>query len=136
MSTFGKQRAAERKARTTATNEGVTIGDIWIASGGHEQTDVWFFVVTELRGKTQMLVVPIGQRQAGAGHVVPRPDEIEDAPFRLKVSHEKYLQAWERSGNPSGLSAPWAAARSKTMMPWDGRPQRKSPEGEQYRGRK
>ena len=48
------------KRRMTMSNKRVRIGDIFVASWGYDQTNVDWYVVVKKRGKTQIVLHPIG----------------------------------------------------------------------------
>ena len=73
------------------------VDDILVWSWGYEQTNIDFFKVTELRGKTMVMLQQVHKRlDRGddlASYVVPVPEEVKGEPLRRRVVQD-YDGAW------------------------------------------
>jgi hypothetical protein len=107
--------AAERKA-SAAKGQGLEVGHILVCSWGYEQTNIDFYQVTALIGKTMLELRKIGSCDASraggpsmTGHVVPNPDVFTGEPLRRKV--RRY-----------GKSVSVSITDYSSAELWDGRP--------------
>lgn len=115
------QKTEERKAQEREERKKphtLKVGDILVNSWGYDQTNVDFYKVKRLIGKT--MVELIGIRSAHikgteyphgmACEVTALPDEEYGEPFRKKASHRNHVTI-------NSFSSAW---------PWDGKPQYRS----------
>lgn len=77
-----RTRIAERKARRKEQSapHGFKPGQLFYISWGYDQTNVDYYMLTKVRGKTQGYIVPVSQTTVdtatGADYVSPNPDCI------------------------------------------------------------
>lgn len=111
-----EQRQAERRAKrkeASAKGQGLQVGHILSGSWGYEQTNVEFWEVTALIGKTMVELRKIGQASvegdpSWAEHVVPKPGEYRGEPVRKRVD-----RTW---------SKPSVSFDVFSLSLWEGRP--------------
>jgi hypothetical protein len=108
MEAHEERKAASRAARNSG--HGVEVGDILVGSWGYDQTNVDFFKVKKIVGKTMVEVVSIGSKLVEttgpmAGRVVADPDAETKKTYRVKLS------------NGSGKSPVYGR-----VSKWDGKP--------------
>ena len=112
-----KKEVAERKARRLAPHS-LKVGDILYASWGYEQTNIDFFKVDKLIGKSKITLVPLGSKFAGE---TPEGYDNRVVPFD-QVNTNSFIRAGSKNymvrGNDNSVtlsSYAWAS-------PWDGQP--------------
>lgn len=103
---------AEEKAKRTAFEHTLKVGDILYSSWGYDQTNIDFYQVTAVVGKKSVKIRRIGSRtdhsERGADYVVAAKDAfIESEDEMLKrvgqgnvITIESYANAYPWSGEP------------------------------------
>ena len=97
-------RESLKKAHTA------NVGDILVASWGYDQTNIDFYQVVELRGKTMVMLRELkqdrtGQGWGGSSRCTPRKDDFASEPFRKKLDANNV-----------------ATIDHANAYPWDGKP--------------
>ncbi|MCY4641434.1 MAG: hypothetical protein OXC41_01850 [Gammaproteobacteria bacterium] len=107
----GEKRAAERRAARKAAGRGVEVGDILYTSWGYEQTNVEYYQVTKLVGKTMAVLRRIGANVEETGWMqgtcTPAPDSFTGPEIRRVVKDgsctiNSVVTAWKNKKNPDG----------------------------------
>ena len=98
---------AERRGKKAAPH-GFLPGQLFYISWGYNQTNVDFYMLTELKGNTMGRIVPIGQKTVrtatGADYVSPDPDCVLDYDTLLNIGpNNDGSEAWKRL-NKDGFS--------------------------------
>lgn len=86
-------RKADRAAKRKAAGRGVEVGQFMVSSWGYDQTNVDFYKITALIGKTMAEIVKVGSIDVGDGtgssmssKVIPGEKPLKDAkPFRVVI---------------------------------------------------
>lgn len=82
-------RRLERKAERKAFAHTLTVGAVLRSSWGYDQTNIEFFEVIALIGKSMVEIREIAQERTDTGHMsgdcVPTPGEYIGAPMRKRV---------------------------------------------------
>jgi hypothetical protein len=83
-------RKVERREAAKGFQSDAKIGDIFRSSWGYDQTNVNYYQVVALRGKSQVVLREIGKEREDAGlweqyKSVPRPDAFIGDPFVRRV---------------------------------------------------
>ncbi|WP_180902480.1 hypothetical protein [Martelella soudanensis] len=107
-----RRRTLASKTRYQPSNAGIEVGHIFVASWGYDQTNVDFWQVTKLVGKSMAEVRPIGSVDASSEneapmteHVVPYADHFIGPARRVRISNsgfnpESFIHARLWDGKP------------------------------------
>jgi hypothetical protein len=107
-----KQRRVDERKNF---QHGLKKGDILVASWGYEQTNVDFYEITDVVGKS-VILREIESKEAGHSHVVAIPGHFIGAPLR-KIP--------QGTGNHLYVKI----SASTSAFPWDGKPRYVTPFG-------
>jgi hypothetical protein len=118
LAKWGEMKAERRKARA-GDNSTAKVGQVFVSSWGYEQTNVNFYEVVELVGKSSAKVAAIrsmessgnwGEKYGDRGYVEPSdsPDRRTGQPFTAKVTR-------------NGIASAKIAGRGGASA-WDGKP--------------
>lgn len=81
---------SKKASKPTSKERGVIVGDVLRASWGYDQTNIDYYLVTKLIGKTMVEIVEIGQQREIDGHdtgkCVPDLNNIVGEPMRKRAS--------------------------------------------------
>lgn len=106
----GERAHKEAVAKRRASRKGghpLKVGSILEATWGYDQTNVNYYRVTDLKGKTMVRLVPIGQRYVeqngpGGDKVVPDPESVLEWDVLLKVDRDDMDKGRWKRARPDG----------------------------------
>jgi len=115
VSEWMESQASQKKARKESTERQLEVGDVLRCSWGYEQTNIDYYLVTKLVGKTSVEVAEIGQKPVEAGdmygQVLPDPENIVGEPFTkrangktIKINSFSWAHKKDMIEGPDGLT--------------------------------
>jgi hypothetical protein len=86
-------------------SRGLNVGDYVYNSWGYDQTNVDFFKVVSMVGKTMVSIIPVASKvvkeSTGAIYVVPTDEERDfDVCLKFKKPGEKWPDSWKKGDGP------------------------------------
>lgn len=85
-----QQSKTEYRANQKAKQQAVKVGDIFRSSWGYDQTNVDYYQITKLVGKTMVELIEVAQEAydltSMSGKCIPKPDEFIGEMMRKKIN--------------------------------------------------
>ena len=112
-----KKEVAERKAKRLAPHS-LKVGDILYASWGYDQTNIDWFKVDKLIGKSKVTLVPLGSKFAGE---TPEGYDNRVLPAE-QVNRNAFIADGSKNYMVNGSNNSVTLSSYAWARPWDGQP--------------
>ena len=112
-----KKEVAERKAKRLAQHS-LKVGDILYASWGYDQTNIDWFKVDKLIGKSKVTLVPLGSKFAGE---TPEGYDNRVLPAE-QVNRNAFIADGSKNYMVNGSNNSVTLSSYAWARPWDGQP--------------
>ena len=107
------RQLAEKQRKPLIASEHVSVGDVLRASWGYDQTNVDFYQVVDLVGKSTVVIREISNKLVASDQVMPIRDSFTSEPFKKRINKYGGLKisscqtAYKTEWDKSHYQTPW-----------------------------